>query len=132
MHRRYNASTSSSALAINVDGTAVPEDELCDQVTIGYGTGTITGEFVREQVCPGGNPDACMEVSIVSAVEMSAQPFSSFNFDGIFGLALDSLALSPEFSFFHSISSDAIKSGALANFHEDLIHLFMTVLQRHV
>merc|ERR1719353_2618713 len=47
-HRRYNAAASSSSLAINVDGTAVPEDELCDQVTIGYGTGTITGEFMKE------------------------------------------------------------------------------------
>jgi len=119
-HRRYSVANSSSALAINVDGTAVPEDELCDQVTIGYGTGMITGEFVREQVCPGASADAvnadspCMEVSIVTAVDMTPQPFRSFNFDGIFGLALDSLALSPEFSFFNSISKS--KSGAMAQF----------------
>jgi len=116
-HRAYNKSSSRSSLAINVDGSAVPDDELCDQVTIGYGTGTITGEFVREQVCPGstdGKEQACMEVSIVTAVEMSAQPFRSFTFDGIFGLALDSLALSPEFSFFHSISGS--KTGAASQF----------------
>jgi hypothetical protein len=117
-HRRYNISESISALAINVDGTAVPEDELCDQVTVGYGTGVITGEFVREQVCPGTHDakdtSACMEVSIVMAVDMTAQPFRSFNFDGIFGLALDSLALSPEFSFFNSISH--AKTGANGQF----------------
>jgi len=109
-HRRYNPRNSTTSLAINVDGSAVPEDELCDQVTIGYGTGMITGEFHREQVCPGSTLDtaehaACMEVSIVTAVDMTAQPFRSFNFDGIFGLALDSLAMSPEFSFFNSISA---------------------------
>lgn len=117
-HRRYNASLSKSSLAINVDGSAVPEDELCDQVTIGYGTGTITGEFARERVCPGStlqDPDApCFDVNVVMAVDMTAQPFRSFNFDGIFGLALDSLALSPEFSFFNSIS--ASKSGAKPQF----------------
>jgi hypothetical protein len=118
-HKRYNASTSTSSLAINVDGSPVPEDELCDQVTIGYGTGMITGEFVKEVVCPGGKTDdgtGCMEVNIVTAVDMSAQPFRSFNFDGIFGLALDSLALSPEFSFFHSISGPNAKSGAEPQF----------------
>merc|ERR1719395_12016 len=52
-HRRYDPKKSTTSLAINVDGSAVPEDELCDQVTIGYGTGMITGEFHREQVCPG-------------------------------------------------------------------------------
>jgi len=117
-HRRYNVSDSVSALAINVDGSAVPEDELCDQVTIGYGTGMITGEFVREQVCPGAptadHESPCVDVSIVMAVDMTAQPFRSFNFDGIFGLALDSLALSPEFSFFNSLS--ASKSGATPQF----------------
>lgn len=119
-HRRYNVHNSSSALAINVDGNAVPDDELCDQVTIGYGTGSITGEFVREQVCPGASSGAakdeatCMDVSIVMAVDMSAQPFRSFNFDGIFGLALDSLALSPEFSFFNSVA--ASNSGAIPQF----------------
>lgn len=108
-HRQYDLSKSSTALAINVDGKAVPEDELCDQVTIGYGTGMVTGEFVREQVCPGGAAGLeagapCIEVSVVMAVEMTPQPFKSFNFDGIFGLALDSLAMTPEFSFFNQFA----------------------------
>jgi hypothetical protein len=107
-HRQFDASRSSTSRLINVDGTDVPDDELCDQVTIGYGTGQVTGEFVREQVCPGGsdtgNDDACVEVGIVMAVDMTPVPFRSFKFDGIFGLALDSLALTPEFSFFHNVA----------------------------
>jgi hypothetical protein len=37
---------------------------------------------------------------VVTATEMSHEPFASFSFDGVFGLGLDSLALAPEFSFF--------------------------------
>lgn len=111
-HRQYDLEKSSSALAINVDGTAVPDNELCDQVTIGYGTGMVTGEFAREQICIGGNNnskhEACIEASIVMAVEMTEQPFSSFSFDGIFGLALDSLAMTPEFSFFNRLAGSNV------------------------
>jgi len=103
MHRQYNISKSNTAKAINVDGSAVQPHELCDQVTIGYGTGKVTGEFAREQVCPGGKTSACVEVNVVMAVEMSELPFKSFKFDGVFGLALDALAISPEFSFFNRL-----------------------------
>mmetsp|Transcript_79546 Transcript_79546/g.192749 ORF Transcript_79546/g.192749 Transcript_79546/m.192749 type:complete len:498 (-) Transcript_79546:16-1509(-) len=104
MHKQYNISKSETALAINVDGQPVPADELCDQVTIGYGTGKVTGEFVREQVCLGEGDSTCVEVNVVMAVEMTNQPFKSFVFDGVFGLALDNLAVSPEFSFFNRLT----------------------------
>jgi hypothetical protein len=38
------------------------------------------------------------------AVEMSTTPFKNFGFDGILGLGLGSLALSPDFSFFNTLS----------------------------
>lgn len=114
-HRNYNIDASKDAVAINVDGDAVPEGELCDQVTIGYGTGMVTGEFVREKVCLGVPDDSknvpCIDVSIVMAVEMTPQPFESFTFDGIFGLALDSLAMTPEFSFFNSLAKSKTSAG---------------------
>jgi len=110
-HRHYDVTKSTGAVPINADGSLVPDDELCDQVTIGYGTGTVLGELARESVClgPAGvgggflaakdDNRSCAKVSIVMAVEMSAEPFNSFSFDGVFGLGLDSLALMPEFSF---------------------------------
>jgi len=52
-HQRYNITKSPEALPVNSDGGEVPEDELCDQATIGYGTGSVTGEFVQESVCLG-------------------------------------------------------------------------------
>jgi hypothetical protein len=120
-HRRYNISNSPKAVPLNADSEPVPEGELGDQVTIGFGTGSVTGEFVRESVCLGPaeatsiaikdrkQQKLCSSMSIVVAVEMSAQPFESFKFDGIFGLGLDSLALSNQFSFFSRLSAQSAK-----------------------
>lgn len=108
-HKSYNSTISDSAILINSDGTVVPPNELCDQVTIGFGTGEVTGEFVRDKVCldlgDGTGSGACIDMHVVMAVEMSTQPFKSFLFDGILGLGLSSLALSDDFSFFHLMNS---------------------------
>jgi len=109
-HKSFNMSSSETAIAINADGTQVPPNELCDQVTIGFGTGEVTGEFVRDQVCLGNETKGsfgpgCIEMHVVMAVEMSTQPFKSFLFDGILGLGLSSLALSDEFSFFQLMNN---------------------------
>lgn len=111
-HNRYDIDASSTSVAINGDGSPVPQEELCDQVAIGYGTGKIKGEFARDQVCPGGHDaedstSPCIDASIVMAVEMTDSPFQSFNFDGIFGLALDELAMTPEFSFLNRLADAA-------------------------
>jgi len=125
VHQRFNMTASQTAVPINADGTPVPDGELCDQVDIGFGTGQITGEFVRDKVCLGFSSDpadtstsdsstqTCLEMNVVMAVKMSTQPFKSFNFDGIMGLGLSSLALSDEFSFFDLVA----KSGKVRSAH---------------
>lgn len=121
IHRRYNMTKSTSAIPINVDGTVVPEGDLSDQVTIGYGTGQVTGEFVKDQVCIGAAVEQdsatkdrparpCKTLHVVMAVEMSKQPFKSFGFDGILGLGLNSLSLSKDFSFFEQLAQDTKSS----------------------
>uniref|UniRef100_A0A7S1AUP3 Peptidase A1 domain-containing protein n=1 Tax=Noctiluca scintillans TaxID=2966 RepID=A0A7S1AUP3_NOCSC len=102
-HNRYDIAASSSARAINVDGSDVASDELCDQATIGFGTGSVVGEFVREKVCMGPQ---CLEMDIVMAVEMSAKPFKSSSFDGIFGLGLGGLSMTPAFNIFNRLASE--------------------------
>jgi len=47
-------------------------------------------------------------------VEMSAQPFQAFQFDGIFGLSLEGLAVAPEFSFLSNLAGSG--SGAATQF----------------
>merc|ERR1719183_887569 len=66
LHRRYNMAASKSAALVNVDGTVVAPGDYADQATIGFGTGEITGEFVKDRVCLGSadsdDADApCME-----------------------------------------------------------------------
>lgn len=118
-HRRLDVGSSPTASAINLDGSRAQPGRERDAVKIGYGTGEVVGELARELVCLGqtaqfvasaslrGAPAAdrqlCTEISLIVATEMSEKPFASFAFDGILGLSLEALALSPEFSAFHTL-----------------------------
>lgn len=59
-----------------------------------------------------GQPSLCQEMNLVTATSMSADPFETFEFDGVFGLGLDSLATTPMFSFSSRLGAD----GRLAQF----------------
>lgn len=131
VHRQYNQSASATATPINSDGSTVPSGKMCDQVNIGFGTGKIKGEFVRDKLClgePGSEEELpqdqggasppitdphCVEMQAVMAVEMSTMPFKNFGFDGILGMGLASLAIADEFSFFNILS----KSGRISQSH---------------
>jgi len=104
-HERYDISKSESAVAINANGSPVADSDLTDQIAIGYGSGEVTGEFVREEVCVGEEDHStCVVANVVMAIEMSPQPFKSFNFDGIVGLGLKNLALAETFSYFNVLA----------------------------
>jgi len=91
----------------------VEQGQPRDQVTVGFGTGEVTGEFAVETVClgsegmngPGGAARCAKAMGLVMGVEMSDDPFRSFAFDGVVGLGLSALALDPQFSFFGMLSS---------------------------
>jgi len=103
-HHQYDISHSVTATAINVNGeSCLREEELCDLVTIGYGTGRVKGYFVRDQMCLGNDSQACIEVSAVMGDEMSDHPFRSFRFDGVLGLGLKKLSAAPEFNFLNRL-----------------------------
>ncbi|CAE7467936.1 PGB [Symbiodinium natans] len=126
----YEAGQSSSVTShpINSDGSRVLPGELGEQVTIGFGTGEVTGEFARDRVCFGGSSQnssgnatetpetavdyrpVCVEMSLIVAVEMSTQPFKTFQFDGILGLGLSGLTMNRNFSAFDMI----VQSGMAA------------------
>lgn len=100
----YNRTASESAVNIDHEGNLVePDAETVDEVAIAFGTGEIEGTFVRETVCLSANiadDHACVEARVILATYMSAEPFAEFEFDGVLGLGLESLALHPEFSIF--------------------------------
>merc|ERR1719356_1028389 len=49
-------------------------------------------------------PVSCASVRVITALQMSNEPFSSFSFDGVLGLGLSSLALDPEYHFFGQLA----------------------------
>lgn len=107
LHRRYNVSQSSTGKDIDADGSRVAPDGERDEVTVGFGTGEVSGDFASETVCmqgegPSRTPSSlCVsDVRLIMAVEMSEEPFQSFAFDGVLGLGLSALSINPDFSFF--------------------------------
>lgn len=131
-HRRYDRTKSLHAVDIDYDGTPVKPGQPRDQITVAFGTGEVTGQFVSERLCLGipafeaaataaankaslnltnGTPAIgpapahCVEMRVVMATEMSHEPFHAFAFDGVLGLGMESLALAPEFSFFGVMSA---------------------------
>lgn len=109
-HSRFNASESSTAQDIEHSGEAVSaQQEKRDHITITFGTGSVVGNFVNDRVClaptEAGSNEGCMMLRTVLAMDMSPEPFSHFNFDGVLGLGLASLALNPHFSFFGQLAA---------------------------
>jgi len=117
LHKTYSRHLSRSAKLINHDGTVqIGNPSRHDRISISYGTGDIVGDFVREVVCvnvPAAvnvgargmeelktNSPHCTTVRVITAMEMTSDPFSMFEFDGVLGLGLEGLALDPEFHFF--------------------------------
>lgn len=106
-HRRFDRDLSESAEEIDHNGLlAPPSTGLRDQVEITFGTGAVTGDFVRDAVCLASNPNVPTELAIctsaraILATQLTPEPFRLFEFDGVLGLGLQSLTLHPEFSFF--------------------------------
>jgi len=116
VHNRFDPAKSATAVDIEHDGTRVEPGAARDQITVAYGTGEVTGQFVSDRLClgevPAGDEEApaastssaqekpCIDLRLVMATEMTHEPFHAFAFDGVLGLGMDSLALAPEFSFF--------------------------------
>jgi len=95
MHRRFDRKKSTTAEDIQADGSPVPAGAARDQITVTFGTGEISGVFIRDDVCVGS---LCTNVHFVGATDETEDPFSAFNFDGVLGLALTQMAQGPEFS----------------------------------
>merc|ERR1740121_2458117 len=100
-HRRYNRELSSTGVDIEHDGSLLPAGlKSQQQVRISFGTGEVSGEFVKEKVCMSSSPKDCAEMRVVLATAMTEEPFARFDFDGVLGLGTEALALSEHFSFF--------------------------------
>merc|ERR1719433_690919 len=77
-----------------------------DTASITFGTGELTGVFVRDHLCIG---ELCSTLNFVAATQESDEPFSGAPFDGVLGLGLPQLAEGQGFSVLDSM----IRAGRL-------------------
>mmetsp|Transcript_24095 Transcript_24095/g.58590 ORF Transcript_24095/g.58590 Transcript_24095/m.58590 type:complete len:410 (-) Transcript_24095:78-1307(-) len=94
-HHRYSRKASNTAKDIQYDGTPVAPGGARDQITVTFGTGEISGVFIQDDICVG---TICDNGYFVAATEETDDPFSSFNFDGVLGMALNEMSQSPTFN----------------------------------
>eukprot|EP00927_Polykrikos_kofoidii_P029533 TRINITY_DN25533_c0_g1_i1.p1 TRINITY_DN25533_c0_g1~~TRINITY_DN25533_c0_g1_i1.p1 ORF type:complete len:456 (-),score=91.37 TRINITY_DN25533_c0_g1_i1:394-1761(-) len=96
-HRQLASSASSSSQEIDVKGNPISSLAATrDEVTITFGTGSVKGLFIRDKIC--FEVDRCADIGIVSAKDMSPDPFGLFDFDGVIGLGLEALTIDATFN----------------------------------
>lgn len=117
MHKRFDRKKSATAEDIEADGSASRKGALRDQITVTFGTGEISGVFIKDDVCIGS---LCANIHFVGATDETEDPFSSFNFDGVLGLALPQMAQGPDFSVMdHLVQSKALRQPLFSVFLSD-------------
>lgn len=118
-HKQFNSQASNTSVQIafaDKPEEPVQRDGVRDMVTITFGTGSMTGAYVRDVVCLG-DEGLCCKANFVAATEESDEPFSLVPFDGILGLALPELAEGRAFSTFDQLAgSGLLRSNAFSVF----------------
>lgn len=110
-HRRYRSDASASAVQIAYeDDTPLRAGGDRDTTTITYGTGQLTGEYVRDRICFGygvSKSQVCTPSDFLGVTQESRFPFIELPFDGIFGLGLSGLSTGPNFNFVSRLATNS-------------------------
>jgi len=110
-HRRYRSSISKTAvqLAYEDDTVLAAGQTDRDTTSITYGTGKLTGEYIRDGMCFGygiTKTETCISADFLGVTQESKYPFSELPFDGIFGLGLLGLSTGPNFNFVNRLKAN--------------------------
>lgn len=100
-HRQYSRIQSTTAKSIRTVGSVA--DWISVKIT--FGTGQVTGQFVNDVVCLSSSNSSCISINLVTATNMTENPFNSFEFDGVFGLGLHQLSLNNDFHFIEGMTA---------------------------
>merc|ERR1719324_726606 len=107
-HKRFDPSLSASSVEIafaDEPDKAVDKGGDRDVVTITFGTGEMSGVFIKDNICVG---NICTHGNFVAATEESDEPFSLVPFDGIFGLSLPQMSEGPHFNVLDCMIRDKV------------------------
>jgi hypothetical protein len=95
-HRKFHKNASSSAQSVtNEKGEGSSE--------ISFGTGQISGDFMRDKMCIGES--LCIDSSFIAADRETTEPFQSIPFDGIMGLGFKDLSMGEGFNIVDDLNS---------------------------
>lgn len=116
-HKRFDAAASKTAVDVafaDQPDKTVEKGGDRDVVTITFGTGEISGIFIKDDICVGS---ICTHGDFVAATQESDEPFGLVPFDGIFGLSLPQMSEAPHFNIFDCMIRDKVlKSNMFAVF----------------
>jgi len=107
-HKRFDSAISKTATQIafaESPDKAVDKGGDRDVVTITFGTGEMSGVFIKDRICIGS---ICTRGNFVAATEESDEPFSLVPFDGIFGLSLPQMSEGAGFNIMDDMVSDKV------------------------
>lgn len=116
MHKSFDRKASTTTDDIQADGSEAHSGAPRDQITVTFGTGEVSGVFLQDDVCIGS---LCSNMNFVGATDETDDPFTSFKFDGILGLALQEMSQGPDFNFMDKL----VKSKAL---HKPSFSVFLS------
>jgi len=116
MHKQFDRKKSQTAEDIQADGSHASKGGARDQITVTFGTGEISGVFFQDDVCIG---NICSNVFFVGATDETDDPFTSFQFDGVLGLALPEMSQGKDFN----VMTHLMDAGAL---HKPLFSVFLS------
>eukprot|EP00747_Dinoflagellata_sp_TGD_P211150 gnl/TRDRNA2_/TRDRNA2_84354_c0_seq2.p2 gnl/TRDRNA2_/TRDRNA2_84354_c0~~gnl/TRDRNA2_/TRDRNA2_84354_c0_seq2.p2 ORF type:complete len:420 (+),score=100.22 gnl/TRDRNA2_/TRDRNA2_84354_c0_seq2:111-1370(+) len=105
MHKRFDRRSSATAEDIEADGSRTKPGAARDQMTVTFGTGEISGVFVKDNICIG---TLCTHGNFVAATEESDEPFSLVPFDGVLGLSLPQMSEAPHFNILDCMIRDKV------------------------
>lgn len=117
-HKRYAAENSTSSMQIgwsDEPDTPLKDPDDRDTRSISFAAGSVTGEYVRDQVCVGGN--VCTPFDFVRMTGESDEPFKDADWDGVLGLGLPSLADAPAFSLVDTLAQGKRMKKPLFSFY---------------
>jgi len=107
-HHKYTKSASNSAMAVtNENGESSSE--------ITFGTGQISGDFFKDQMCIGEN--MCFEGNFIAATQESTEPFQEIPFDGIMGLGFKDLSMGAGFNIVDDLQAKGNLPGGQFSFY---------------
>jgi len=107
-HHKYTKSASNTAMAVtNENGESSSE--------ITFGTGQISGDFFKDQMCIGES--MCFEGNFISATQESTEPFQEIPFDGIMGLGFKDLSMGAGFNIVDDLQAKGNLPGGQFSFY---------------